>query len=105
MSSSRLALFAAVSLSLAGCGILKKKQPEPAASVAVAPTAAPPPPPVAPIAEPAPAVPAVPTVDEASIPAPQDFEEEAFQKVTAANFKAELARLTKEITASASAKK
>jgi hypothetical protein len=99
MSASRLAVFAAVTLSLAGCGILKKKQPDPAASVAVAPPVAPTPPPVAPTAEPAPSVAAVPTVDEASIPAPQDFEDEAFQKVTEANFKAELARLTKEITA------
>lgn len=96
--SSLLVLVLATS-ALGGCGILKKKQPEPAASVAVAPPAAPTPPPVAPTAEPAPTVAAVPTVDEASIPAPQDFEDEAFQKVTEANFKAELARLTKEITA------
>lgn len=86
------------SLSLAGCGILKKKTPEPAASVAVTPsTALTPPPPVAPTAAP-PVVAAQPPLDEAAVPAPQDFEDEAFEKVTTANFKAELARLTKEIT-------
>ena len=35
--------------------------------------------------------------DETNIPAPQDFEEEALEKVTSANFKAELGRLKKEI--------
>jgi hypothetical protein len=47
----------------------------------------------------APVVAAEPPLDEATIPAPQDFEDEAFEKVTPANFKAELARLNKEITA------
>jgi hypothetical protein len=47
----------------------------------------------------APVVPAEPPLDEATIPAPQDFEDEAFEKVTPANFKTELARLNKEITA------
>ena len=37
--------------------------------------------------------------DESAIPTPQDFEEEAAEKVTAATFKAELARLKKEIAA------
>jgi len=36
--------------------------------------------------------------DEGSIPAPQDFEEEALEKVTSANFKAELGRLKKEVS-------
>ncbi len=82
-----------------GCGILKKKQPEPAASAVVASAA--PTPPVAPppTAEAAPVAAAEPAIDEASVPAPQDFEDEAFEKVTSANFKAELARLNKEITA------
>ena len=90
-------------LALTGCGILKKKTPEPAPSVVVA-TAAPttPPAPVAP-PEPAPSVAPVaaaePPLDEASIPAPQDFEDEAFTKVTSANFKVELAKLNKEIVA------
>jgi hypothetical protein len=85
------------SVSLAGCGLLKKKTPDPAASVAATPSAAPTTPPVAPPPEPAP-VAAVAALDEAAVPAPQDFEDEAFEKVTTANFKAELARLTKEIT-------
>ena len=38
-------------------------------------------------------------VDEGNIPAPQDFEEEALEKVTSANFKSELGRLKKEIGA------
>lgn len=84
-------------LSLAGCGLLKKKTPEPAASVAVTPSAAPTTPLVAPPPEPAPVAPVV-ALDEATVPAPQDFEDEAFEKVTTANFKTELARLTKEIT-------
>jgi hypothetical protein len=37
-------------------------------------------------------------VDESNIPAPQDFEEEALEKVTSANFKGEFARLKKEIS-------
>ena len=36
-------------------------------------------------------------LDESNIPAPQDFEEEALEKVTSANFKTELGRLKKEI--------
>lgn len=100
MNASSLACLAlGLTVSVSGCGILKKKQPEPAASVAAA-TSALTPPPVVPTA-PTPVVPAVPALDEASVPAPQDFEDEAFEKVTTANFKAELARLTQEITAPA----
>jgi hypothetical protein len=84
-------------VSLAGCGLLKKKTPEPAASVAVAPSAAPTTPLVVPPPEPPPVAP-VAALDEAAVPAPQDFEDEAFEKVTTANFKTELVRLTKEIT-------
>jgi hypothetical protein len=105
MNAPRVTLVALLGLSLAGCGILKKKQPDPAASVAVTSTAAAPPPPVAATADPAPVVPAQPALDEAAIPAPQDFEDEAFEKVTTVNFKAELARLTKEITAPQAAAK
>ncbi len=105
MNAFRLTPVIAVGLglSLAGCGILKKKQPDPAASVAVTSTAITPPPPVAPA--PAPVVAAPPALDEATVPAPQDFEDEAFEKVTTANFKTELARLTKEITTPAAAAK
>lgn len=85
-----------------GCGMLKKKQPDPAPSAAVVASAAPVAPPVVappPVAEPAPVAAAEPALDEAAVPAPQDFEDEAFEKVTTANFKAELARLNKEIAA------
>jgi hypothetical protein len=100
MNAMKLTSLAALGLavSLSGCGILKKKQPEPAASVATPSTALTLPPPVAPTADPAPVVVAQPALDEAAVPAPQDFEDEAFEKVTTANFKTELARLTKEIS-------
>lgn len=100
----RLLVSALVLLTLSGCGILKKKTPEAAPSAAVVASAAPITPP-APAATPEPAAPvapvaaAEPPLDEATVPAPQDFEDEAFTKVTAANFKAELAKLNKEIVA------
>ena len=98
------ALLLGATVALGGCKFLKKKSPEEAPSVAAAPASAAPA--VAPVAPPpaelaAPAVAAAPPLDEASIPAPQDFEDEAFEKVTPANFKAELTRLNKEITAPA----
>ena len=102
--SHRLLVPALALVLLSGCGILKKKTPEAAPSAAVVASAAPPTVP-APVATPEPAAPvapvaaAEPPLDEAAIPAPQDFEDEAFSKVTAANFKAELAKLNKEIVA------
>jgi len=48
-------------------------------------------------AAPAAAVPAPVALDEATVPTPQDFEDEAAEKVTQANFKAEFAKLQKEI--------
>lgn len=102
VTSLTCAALLGVAVSVSGCGILKKKQPEPAASVAATATQAPPP--AVTTAAPVPVVPAAPALDEASIPAPQDFEDEAFEKVTASNFKAELARLTREITAPPAAK-
>ena len=93
------------SVTLGGCKFLKKKAPDEAApTAAAAPSTAPAPPaPVAaPMPEPvAPVAAVAPPLDEASVPAPQDFEDEAFEKVTTANFKAELARLNKEIAAPA----
>lgn len=87
------------SVSLGGCKFLKKKAPEDSApTAAAAPPAAPAPLPAAPTPE---AAAVAPAIDEATVPAPQDFEDEAFEKVTAANFKAELTRLNKEITAPA----
>lgn len=82
---------------LAGCGILKKKQAEPAPSAAVAAQTAPPA--AAPVAAaPAPA-PAEPTVADEAIAAPEDFEDEAFEKVSDKTYKAELDTLKKEIEA------
>jgi hypothetical protein len=96
------ALLLGAAVSLGGCKFLKKKAPEEAPTVAAAPvSAAPAAVPVAPPPAPevvAPVVAAQPPLDEATIPAPQDFEDEAFEKVTTANFKAELARLKKEIS-------
>jgi hypothetical protein len=93
------------SVSLGGCKFLKKKAPDDAApTAAAAPSSVPLPPAPAPVAPPpevAPVAAIAPPLDEASVPAPQDFEDEAFEKVTTANFKAELARLNKEITAPA----
>lgn len=77
---------------LSGCGILKKKQPEPAASV-TAPVATPAPTPAAPAPEPA------ATVADEAVPAPEDFEDEAFEKVTDKTYKTELATLKQEIEA------
>jgi hypothetical protein len=94
------ALLLGATVALGGCKFLKKKAPEEAPSVAAAPaSAAPIAAPVTPAPEAAPVVAAAPPLDETTIPAPQDFEDEAFEKVTPANFKAELARLNKEITA------
>jgi hypothetical protein len=89
----------ALTICLMGCKSLLKKRVPVSAPSDSAPVAVAPPPPAAP-------VPAVATVDspaasaaadDDSIPAPEDFEDEAFAKVTAANFKAEFARLQKEV--------
>ncbi len=104
--NQRIALavvFLAAGLGLGGCKFLKKKSPDAEPTVAAAPASATP----AAVAAPAPsyAAPVAPVaaleppLDENAIPAPQDFEDEAFEKVTTANFKAELARLNKEIAA------
>jgi hypothetical protein len=88
-----VALVVGTSL-LTGCGMLKKKQPEPAPSAAaVAPVATPAPTPLVPPPEPE-----VTVADEA-IAAPEDFEDEAFEKVSDKTYKAELDGLKKEIEA------
>ena len=81
--------------------LLKKKDPDPAPSAA--PVAVQPPTVVAPavpelVASAAPTVAAPPPVDENAVPTPQDFEDEAFEKVTAANFKAQFATLNAAIS-------
>jgi hypothetical protein len=80
---------------LGGCkDLLKKKDSEPAPSAA--PIAVPPAV-IAPL--PVPEVPpAAAAVDEKAVPTPQDFEDEAFEKVTAANFKAQFATLKTDIS-------
>ena len=79
---------------LGGCSILKKKQPDPAASASVA---------AAPIAAaPATAVPTPEpeaTVADEAIAAPEDFEDEAFEKVSDATYKTQLDGLKKDIEA------
>jgi len=84
---------------LAGCkDLLKKKDADPAPSAApvAAPSAVIAPLLPAPVPEPA-AAPSV-AVDEKAVPTPQDFEDEAFEKVTPANFKAQFATLKAAIS-------
>ena len=86
---------------LGGCkDLLKKKDPAPA--VSVAPPVVAPPVVVAPLPEvsasAAVAVPAAPVLDETAVSTPQDFEDEAFEKVTTANFKAQFATLKTDIS-------
>jgi hypothetical protein len=83
---------------LLGCGLLKKK-PDPAAS-ASAVVAAPPAPPAVSVAVAKPvAPPEPPPVTDDAIPTAEDFEDEAFEKVTDATYKPELDTLRKEIEA------
>ena len=90
--SSRIVLgLTLVAFSIAGCkGLLKKREPDPSASQA---PAAPP----VPVATPAPAVESPQTVSDDGIPTPEDFEDEAFEKVTTATYATELDRLKKDI--------
>ena len=81
-------------VALGGCkDLLKKKDPD-AAPSATPVVVAPPPAVIAPVVP----EPAVPAVDEVATPLPQDFEDEAAAKVTAANFKTELSTLKAAIT-------
>ncbi|MEO6601407.1 MAG: hypothetical protein ABIQ16_16130 [Polyangiaceae bacterium] len=75
--------------------LLKKKDPDAAPSaIPVAPA---PPTVIAPLV-PEPVASAAPAaIDENATPTPQDFEDEAFEKVTAANFKAQFATLSAAI--------
>jgi hypothetical protein len=76
---TRLAMALGLAGSLVGCrSLFKKDAPPPAEEVDAAPAQA--------------------AADENAIPASEDFEEEAQEKVTSANFKSELARLKKDIT-------
>jgi len=83
---------------LGGCkDLLKKKDSEPAPSAApvAVPSAVIAPLPTTPEA---PATPPPVALDEKAVPTPQDFEDEAFEKVTAANFKAQFATLKAAIS-------
>jgi hypothetical protein len=95
-NTTAILVLATFALSLSGCGILKKKQPEPAASAA--PTLQAPAPVATPAPTPAAPEPTVAVADE-SVPTPEDFEDEAFDKVTDKTYKAELAALKKELDA------
>jgi hypothetical protein len=86
-----VAAISALAISVSGCRFLKKKE-DAAPSATVAPVAVPAPPPVATSVAAAAAV-AAPAVDP---PTAEDFEEEAFEKITQDNFEAELAKLEKE---------
>ena len=98
-SKTRLVTFAVAALFVGGCGMLKKKQPDPAPSATVAVQApAPVVTPVAPIPSVVPAEPEVTVADEA-VATPEDFEDDAFEKVSDKTYKAELDTLKKEIEA------
>jgi hypothetical protein len=84
---------------LGGCkGLLKKKDtdPAPSATPVAVPSAVIAP--LLPASTPEPAAPAPVAVDEKAVPTTQDFEDEAFEKVTPANFKAQFATLKTAIS-------
>ena len=99
--NARLVLIGAMLASIGiigGCkGILKKKGDDAGASASVAVAAPPAPVLTAPPPTVEPTPPPV-SLDESAVPAPQDFEDEAFEKVTPANFRAEFTRLQKELS-------
>jgi hypothetical protein len=89
--SARLLLACALVLSvgLGSCRFLKKKEDSaPAATVTAAP------PPVAPAPPPVASTTVAPVADP---PTTEDYEEEAFEKITAENFEGELTKLEKEL--------
>jgi hypothetical protein len=77
--------------------LLKKRDPDPAPSAA--PVAVTPPAVVAPLptTPPTPEAPAQVAVDETAVPTSQDFEDEAFDKVTPANFRVQFTLLKTDI--------
>lgn len=91
--SSLLVLIALLAPLLA-CGMLKKKQSdaEPSAVVSAGP-----PPVVTTVVIPVPAIPPEVKVADEAIPTSEDFEDEAFAKVTDKTYKTELEALKKEI--------
>lgn len=99
LKTNQLAALVLGTVLLSGCGVLKKKQPDAEVSASAPLVAAPATPAAAPAA-PA-VVPPEPTVTVAdeSVPAPEDFEDEAFEKVSDKTYKAELAGMKKELEA------
>jgi hypothetical protein len=85
---------------LAGCtNLLKKRDPDPAPSAAPVVVTAPPVVASAPVASAVPeAPPTAVALDETTVPTTEDFEDEAFAKVTPANFRAQLVQLKAEIS-------
>jgi hypothetical protein len=103
MKSLRARIQALVTLSLLlgvllGCGLLKKK-PDAAASASAAAAAAPPAPPAVSVAVAKPTPSEPPPVPDESVPTAEDFEDEAFEKVTEKTYQAEVDALRKEIEA------
>ncbi|MFZ5893739.1 MAG: hypothetical protein ACOY0T_21940 [Myxococcota bacterium] len=98
MTRAKFAMVCVLVCAVGGCKALLKKREQlttEASATAAAPSVPAPvvaPPPAA-VASAAPA----PAESDDGVPTSQDFEDEAFEKVTAANFKAELQRLKKEI--------
>lgn len=91
-------VLASSALGLGGCkDLLKKKDPDtaPSATPVAAPSAVVLPEPTAP---PIATAPVAAAVDETAVPTSQDFEDEAFEKVTPANFRAELTQLKTDIS-------
>lgn len=91
---SRGAWIVAGMLALLACSSAKRPRAEPAPSVTPAPAAAPAQAPAAPAA---PVEELDPTPEE--LPLPEDFVAEAAHQITAANFRAQLAAIEKEINA------
>jgi hypothetical protein len=97
MNKITFALLLAVTIApLGGCKNLLKTRQE--AEVASASAVPPPPPPVTTVAPPpATTVAEAPPPPPEDAPTPEDFEDAAFEKITAANFETELARIKKDV--------
>ncbi len=97
--NARFMLVIALAVSVLGLGgckdLLKKRDPDtaPSAAPVAAPSAVVLPEPTAPPIATAP----IAAVDETAVPTSQDFEDEAFEKVTPANFRTELTQLKADI--------
>lgn len=95
--SASTLLMIALAVALGGCGMLKKKQTDAAPSASQA-VLQPPPPAASPTAPPPNPEPVLAVADEA-IATPEDFEDEAFTKISDKTYKVELEALKKEIEA------